>query len=418
MPRTPRPERPMNPDSPRILMLSPRQCSPATSGAKLRELYLARALGEWGELYLAGFEDARAGEPKQADLQCCKQYRYVPKPPAYRPRQLIQGVITKWPLPILNYTSTALAEAAGGFADAFDFDLIQLESIHMVRCLESLRASGVRAPVVYNWHNIESELMFRYAETVRSPARRSYASLTARKLQRMESEILRDALGHVVCSERERENLSRIAPQARIAVIENGVDCDAFAPEARGSGGTPKSIVFVGSMDYFPNIEGVTWFAREIWPEVRERLPDLEFMIVGARPTDAVLALKELPGVVVTGTVDSVKPYYRNALAAVAPLKTGGGTRLKILEAMAAGSPVISTALGAEGLAIQPGADYLLAGDSAHEGWVRHLTDLASKPELRGELIKRGLRTVRSRYDWRSLGKQLVETYHGWLERQ
>lgn len=406
----------MNPDSPRILILSPRQCSPATSGAKLRELYLARALGEWGELSLAGFEDARAGEARRADLRFCRQFQYLPKPPSYRPSQVLRGVFGKWPLPILNYTSPALVKTAERFADGIGFDLIQLESIHMVRGAEALRAKGVRAPVVYNWHNIESELMFRYAETARSPARRIYASLTARKLQGIENEILHDALGHVVCSEREREMLSKIAPRARIAVIENGVDCDAFAPDAAEERGPLKSVVFVGSMDYFPNAEGAVWFAREIWPKVRERLPDLEFVVVGARPTEAVLALRELPGVIVTGTVDSVKPYYQRALAAVVPLKTGGGTRLKILEAMAAGAPVISTALGAEGLAIQPEADYLLAGDS-RELWVSHLVALASKPELRGGLIERGLRTVRARYDWRSLGNQLVETYRGWLER-
>lgn len=406
----------MNPNSPRILTLSPRQCSPATSGAKLREMHLLRALGEWGELFLAGFEDAEAGAVRKTDLMFCRDYGYVSKPPSYRPSQMIRGVIGKWPLPILNYTSSALVEAAERFADSRDFDLIQLESIHMVRGAGALRARGVRAPVVYNWHNIESELMFRYAETERSPARRLYAALTARKLRQIEKEILRDALGHVVCSEREREMLSQIAPRARIAVIENGVDCDGFAPDPAQGTHAPRSVVFVGSMDYFPNAEGAVWFAREIWPEVRRRLPDLEFVIVGARPTEAVLALREIPGVTVTGTVDSVKPYYQKALAAVVPLRTGGGTRLKILEAMAAGSPVISTALGAEGLAIQPRADYLLAGAETRDGWMQHLVDLASKPELRVALIERGLQTVRARYDWRSLGKQLVETYRGWLE--
>ena len=407
----------MNADSPRILTLSPRQCSPATSGAKLRELYLARSLGEWGELFLGGFEDGRAGDPCHDELQFCRQYRYVPKPPAYRPSQIVRGLLGKWPLPILNYTSVELVEVATQFARDIDFDLIQLESIHMIRCAEALRARGVHAPVVYNWHNIESELMFRYAETSRSPARRMYASLTAHKLRGIESEILSDALGHVVCSERERALLLERAPHARIAVIENGVDCDAFAPGTPHQGGVPKSIVFVGSMDYFPNVESAVWFAREVWPKVRECLPNLQFVIVGARPAEAVLALQELPHVVVTGTVDSVKPYYQDALAAVVPLKTGGGTRLKILEAMAAGTPVVSTALGAEGLAVEPGADYLLAGHDSPELWVRHLASLASAPELRAELAGRGLRTVRARYDWWSLGKQLVETYREWLVR-
>lgn len=411
----------MNPDSPRILILSPRQASPATSGAKLRELHLARALGNWGELYLAGYADTAAEAARAADLAFCRDYRYVPKPKAYRPEQVLSGLVTKWPLPILNYTSEALVKAAEDLAPGADFDLIQLESIHMVRCAAALRSRGMRTPVVWNWHNIESELMRRYAEGADSIARRAYARLTARKMRRIEREILRDALGHVVCSERERKMLLEVAPEARIAVIENGVDCDAFAPEddpaARNAPEeTPRSVVFVGSMDYFPNVEGAVWFAREVWPRVRERLPELEFVIVGARPAEAVRALARTPGVKVTGTVDSVKPYYRRALAAIAPLKTGGGTRLKILEAMAAGTPVISTALGAEGLAVEAGTDYLPAGD-VPERWAEHLARLTREPPWRKELIERGLETARSRYDWNRLGEKLVATYREWLER-
>ncbi|MCZ2156500.1 MAG: glycosyltransferase [Bryobacterales bacterium] len=408
----------MNLDSPRILILSPRQASPPTSGAKLRELHLARALGEWGEVYLAGYADRDAGTARKADLAFCREYRYVPKPKAYQPGQVARGLLTKWPLPILNYTSAALVEAAAELSHSAGFDLLQLESIHMVRCAAALRSRGVHAPLVYNWHNIESELMHRYAEGTNSTVRRYYARLTGDKMSRLEQEILRDALGHVVCSERERQMLLAIEPTARIAVIENGVDCDGFAPDgqdaqADGNGGQ-RSVVFVGSMDYFPNVEGAIWFAREVWPRVRKRLPELEFVIVGARPTEAVRALAEQPGVTVTGTVDSVKPYYRRALAAVVPLRTGGGTRLKILEAMAAGTPVISTALGAEGLAIEPEADYLPAEEDP-ELWVTHLTRLAERRDWRSALIERGLAAVRSRYDWRGLGKQLVTTYREWL---
>jgi glycosyltransferase involved in cell wall biosynthesis len=276
--------------------------------------------------------------------------------------------------------------------------------------------------VVYNWHNIESELMRRFAESSASLARRAYATLTAGKLRAIEHQILRSAFGHIVCSEREREVLSRIAPGARIAVIENGVDCDAFAPGATEASGTEaadgnakNAIVFVGSMDYYPNADGAVWFAREIWPAIRERMPSLEFCIVGARPTEAVQALRENAGVTVTGTVPDVRPYYQRALAAVVPLRTGGGTRLKILEAMAAGTPVVSTALGAEGLRVEPGAHYLLAGEDGSTSWVEAIQKLQSNPAEGVALAERGLRRAREAYDWKSLGAALVDTYRGWL---
>ena len=116
--------------------------------------------------------------------------------------------------------------------------------------------------------------------------------------------------------------------------------------------------MFVGSMDYHANIDAALYFADEIWPQVRERRPDLEFVVVGSRPTAEILALRNQPGITVTGTVDDIRPYYRSALAVVVPLRVGSGTRLKVLEAMAAGTPVISTTLGAEGLATKDGDEY------------------------------------------------------------
>jgi glycosyltransferase involved in cell wall biosynthesis len=412
----------------RILVLSPRQCYPVTSGAKLREYYLLRALGEAGELLLAGYRDAGTPEPEGEDIPFCRAFQFAEKPQAYGPRQVFGGLVGKWPISVLNYTSGTMVSAAQELAGDRTVDLIQLESIHMIRNAEILAAVGVQAPVVYNWHNIESELMRRFAESSASLARRAYATLTAGKLRAIEHQILRSAFGHIVCSEREREALSKIAPGARIAVIENGVDCDAFAPGAAEAAGAAKAsgtaaadgnaknaIVFVGSMDYYPNAEGAVWFAREIWPAIRERMPMLEFCVVGARPTDGVLALREIAGVTVTGTVPDVRPYYQRALAAVVPLRTGGGTRLKILEAMAAGTPVVSTALGAEGLRVEPGAHYLLAGGDGSTSWVEAIQKLQSNPAEGVALAERGLRRAREAYDWKSLGAALVDTYRGWL---
>lgn len=403
-------------------MLSPRQCFPVTSGAKLREYYLLRALGEAGELLLAGYRDAGAPEPEGEDIPFCRAFQFAEKPQAYGPRQVFGGLLGKWPISVLNYTSGAMVSAAQELVGGRPVDLIQLESIHMIRNAEALAEAGIQAPVVYNWHNIESELMQRFAESSASLARRAYATLTAGKLRAIEREILRSAFGHIVCSEREREVLATIAPEARIAVIENGVDCDSFAPGVAESGSAAKpegmarnTLVFVGSMDYYPNAEGAVWFAREIWPSIRERVPSLEFCIVGARPTEAVLALREVAGVTVTGTVPDVRPYYERALAAVVPLRTGGGTRLKILEAMAAGTPVVSTALGAEGLRVEPGEHYLMAGTDDAAPWVEAIAKLHADPAECAALSERGLRRAREEYDWKSLGASLVDTYRGWL---
>lgn len=402
----------------RILFLSPRQSVPARSGAKLREYHFLRALGRTAELTYLYFGDPGAQPLTTEDLPFCREVVSIPKPPAYGAAKAVMGMLGQWPLPILNYTSSAMSTAVATALGSRKFDIVHLDSIHMIRYALAA-AEGKNPPrAIYNWHNIESEAMWRYRATTPSRARRWYAGSTAKKLERIESSILRSAFGHIVCSEREREQLLHLAPAAQIEVVENGVDTGYFASRQEGpraEGETSRRIVFVGVMDYFPNSEAAIFFANRIWPRVRARLEGAELAIVGANPGPAVLALGELPGVTVTGMVPDVRPFYHGALAAVVPLRTGGGTRLKILEAMAAGVPVVSTPLGAEGLEVVEGENILLADAGDTEGWAQRLETLADSPDGRARLTAAGLRLVKSRYDWEILGAKLQATYAEWL---
>ncbi len=395
----------------RILFISPRQCWPARSGARLREYHFVRALALRGDLTYLYFADPADPPVTKNELPFCHDVVAVPKPGSYGTAQLIQGLIGRWPLPILNYTSPQMSAAVERLASAGGYDLIHLDSIHMIRYGQLPALGG--AKIVYNWHNIESEAMRRFGATVPSLPRRWYAGLTATKLAALESGMLRDAFGHVVCSERERDQLHGSAPAARIQVVENGVDTQYFAA-AKESAPPAQQIVFVGTMDYYPNVEAATSFASRIWPRVRKKLPEMRLMIVGANPTPAVSALGAIPGVTVTGTVPDVRPYYREALAAIVPLRTGGGTRLKILEAMAAGVPVVSTVLGAEGLAVAPGRDILIADADDAQPWIDHLNALTQIP-TREDQIRAALDLVRTRYDWEIVGQTLNDTYVKWL---
>jgi glycosyltransferase involved in cell wall biosynthesis len=268
-----------------------------------------------------------------------------------------------------------------------------------------------RLPVVFDWHNIESEAMRRYSASARSALRRAYAAFTARRLAALEKRILREGLGHIVCSERERDALKRVAPDARVAVVENGVDARAFA--AFEPAATRDRLVFVGSMDYHANVDAAVWFVRNVWPGLHEIFPMLRLTLVGSNPVEAVLALRSEPGVEVSGTVDDVRPYYAEALAAIVPLRLGGGTRLKILEAMAAGAPVISTPLGAEGLAVTPGVNILLAKQD--RDWESHIRAVIENQDLRMGMARAARELACSRYDWEAIGASLHSTYCEWL---
>lgn len=402
----------------RILFLSPRQCWPARGGAKLREYHFARALAQRGPLTYLYFADQGAKPLTRDDLPFCRDVVAIPKPPAYGPLKLLEGVLGRWPLPILNYTSPEMSAAVERLAGAESYDLIHLDSIHMIRYGEiAARRQRSAARIVYNWHNIESEAMRRFSDTVSSPPKRWYARITASKLAALEHEILKTAFGHVVCSVRELEELRRIAPSARIAVIENGVDVASFSPAVDVLPDAHK-LVFVGMMDYNANVDAATSFGQRIWPILRQRFPDLELWIVGANPPPAVVQLGTLEGITVTGTVPDVRPYYRDALAAIVPLRTGGGTRLKILEAMAAGVPVVSTPLGAEGLPVSPGENILFAEPDDAKTWIRHLEHLLGSGSSRKSLAASALELVRTGYDWEPLGRKLCDTYEGWLRDQ
>lgn len=310
---------------------------------------------------------------------------------------------------MLNFSSDAMRAELDRLLRSETFDLVQIEGVHLYSYLSTIARAPRPPRVVADWHNIDSELIRRYCQNlpVLFP-RRWYAMRTAGLVQNLERRLLETCDAHLVCSERERQALSTRAPSAQIRVVENGVDTSAFRPDRAGPLRKRRDLVFVGSMDYHANIDAALYFSREIWPMLRQRRPDLRFVIVGSRPVREIVALGRQPGIVVTGTVDHVAPYYQDALAAVVPLRVGSGTRLKVIEAMAAGVPVISTRLGAEGLTVADGEDLVLA--DTPDAFVAAVLTIAGNDAEWTRLASAG-RLAAGRYDWSGIGGRLYEYY-------
>jgi sugar transferase (PEP-CTERM/EpsH1 system associated) len=396
----------------RILFLSPRLCLPLLTGARIREYYLARALAAHADVTYVSFLQPGFPEPVEGELDSFREIVLVPLLGRYSMRKIVRGLVGRQPLSVLNYTTDEMKSALAGIAAHNRFDLVHLDSCHMVEYLPVLEALWQSpARTVYDWHNIESELMRRFAANVDSVPKRVYANLTAKRLARLEKRILASGFGHVVCSAREKEQLLELAPGARISVIENGVDTERFAPAEAAT--ARQRLVYVGAMDFHANIDAVCWFTEAVWPAIHQRFPEWRLSLIGSNPAPAVRALAREPNVEVTGTVPDVVPYYRDALAAIVPLRTGGGTRLKILEAMAAGVPVISSPQGAEGLAVTPGKDIDVIDGAS--GWLPALAALATEPGRWNARSQAGIALARERYDWRLLGERLYEEYRSWL---
>jgi glycosyltransferase involved in cell wall biosynthesis len=312
------------------------------------------------------------------------------------------------PFSVLNYTRRAMRETIARLQAETPFDIVQLEGIHLGEYLPLVRSGSPHAVVACDWHNIESEILHRYSQSAAGWARRQYARHAAGKLAQYERDFVNQCDLHVVVSERDRDTLLEYGARVPVVIIENGVPPEHFSLPVEAAGaGTPRfRVVFTGAMDYHANIDAVTTFAREVWPKLHAAAPQLVFTIVGRKPAPAVCVLSGREGIEVTGMVPDVRPYYGEAVAAVIPLRVGGGTRIKILEAMAAGVPVVSTTVGAEGLAAVPGTHYVRA-DSNTE-MIAAFEGLLHDPEMAAAMAKAARDFVR-RHDWAYLGDRLAE---------
>lgn len=387
----------------RLLQIAPRLPWPLDTGAKLRNYHLARALAAHLSVTLLTFGDDTSNGQLNDIYQ---RVVTVPRSEGYSVGKMLRGAFGPTPLPLLNYTTPEMADALKQLIAEAHFDLIQVESIHLMNYLPSLRAASNQTLVVCDWHNVESDLMRQYAEHERSLARRTYARRTARLMSEAEERALKEFDAHIAVSEPDAKRLQSVNSDAKIFVIENGVDAAYYADEQPAA---KNRIVFVGSMDYHANIEGATNFARDVWPMIQKKQPNLRFTIVGRNPPAQVTELSSIAGIEVTGSVADVRPFYREALAAVVPLNVGGGSRLKILEAMAAGVPVVSTKLGAEGLDVSHGENILLTDTTAQ--LANEVLKVIDDSDLRARLITGGHALVRACYDWSILGAKLIDQY-------
>ena len=198
---------------------------------------------------------------------------------------LVRGIVGPSPFSILNFTAPQIMEKLESVLRERRFDIVQFEGVHLLEYAKRIRQIAPCVPLICDWHNVESEIQRRYAETSSSAARRLYARRTAYLLKTAEREVLLLADAHSVCSERERQMLLAEVPEANITVIPNGVDTAFFAANDFRRGSRGRTWCFVGSMDYHANIDAVMFFAKShLAPSLRKRRPELRFFIVGSKP--------------------------------------------------------------------------------------------------------------------------------------
>ena len=297
------------------------------------------------------------------------------------------------------------------------YDVVHFELAPMAGYATACRQGpGTRPILCLDEHNIEYDIVRRTAVAEASALRRAYSAIEWRKVRREERHAWSHLDGCTVTSVRDQDMLLSDEPTAHTAVVPNGVDLEFFQPSHPvrvRAPDEPQALLFFGAFDYYPNTDAMLFFLHDVLPHLVARYPHLRLRIVGRKPPESILAQRSAT-VEVTGVVDDVRPWIERADVVIVPLRIGGGTRLKILEAMAMGKAVVSTTLGAEGLDVVPERDLLIADDA--EGLVGQVGRLLDDPELGRRIGASARQLVASSYSWKASVDTLSTFYRELLE--
>jgi len=325
------------------------------------------------------------------------------------PAGLLKSMVTKTPYIIKRFESGQMKDLVSKKIIENKFDLIFCDHVYLSQYIADNVAGNI--PVIPNNEDCGFTYYKRMTENS-GIARSVYAQSQWKKLLDYEIEVLKKYKVYITTSEKEKELISAYYDKAEIEVIENGVDTEYFSPGVRDD--ASPNIVFTAWFKYYPNVKAAIDFTNNIFPEIKKVIPEIKFYIVGKEPPERVKKLGKTEGVVVTGYVDDVRDYMKNADAAVIPLQIGGGTRLKILEAMSMKVPVVSTVLGAEGLSVKDGENILIA--KSDEEFVSKVINVIKDKQLAEKLSANGRKLMVEKYDWEISGKKLNEFLKSYVE--
>ncbi len=397
-----------------VLWISQNLPYPPKTGVLQRNYHLIREAARFAELdlvailkrdILPNFDEQTATRELR---KICRRVDVVRLPvESSRLRLLsvaVRSLFTRAPFTVNWADAAVLRDALLRVLATTRYDLVYFDTISLAQ----YRGLVLGAANVLNHHNIESHLLERRLAYEGHPLRRFYFAVEARKLRRYETEVAHDFDAHLVVSTLDGERLKGIAPGVRTAVVANGVDVDYFHP-----GSAPPEhghLIMVSGMNWFPNRDAVLFMIREIWPRVAEALPDARLTIVGASPPPAVRELAARDArVTATGFVDDVRAYMERAQIYLCPMRDGGGTRLKILDALAMGKVIVSTTMGLEGIDVTPDQEVLVA--DTPEAFVHQIRRAAADAALCARVGASARSFAERHFAWPVVGEQMERTF-------
>lgn len=390
-----------------ILLLTPQPPFPPRQGTAIRNWGLLHHLADHNAVTLVSFASAEVSEPAPELVAACRSIELVAAPTrtlAARMRSVIGGRADLAD----RLCSAQFDQTLRRALTSSHFDLVQVEGLELGRFLSTIRDCVPRIPILYDAHNAEVTIQQRAWHSDRLVPGRwpaaAYSLLQVPRLTKFEAAVCRQASAVTCVSEMDAGALGSLVPGLQPVVIPNGIDLHDYAPADSGPDIAP-TLAFSGKMDYRPNVDAALWFAHEILPRIRERQPMVRFDIIGQNPAPSLARLDGHGGVAVLGAVPDARPYIARSAVFVAPLRMGGGTRFKLLEAMALGRPVVTTTIGAEGFSVQPGRELLIADTEAD--FAREVLRVLGDVSLARQLAHAARAFVEASYDWTAIMPRL-----------
>ena len=398
---------------------------PPNAGFKKRTYHLIKGLSKDNRVSVicsGNYEQEKANV--EALKECTHSITLIPSTQRH---SRILNLFSPLPFNIKRWNSLLIKKAIEQIIKKEQIDLILCDSIYQAGNIPSNSCYKVLAE-----HNIESVIIRRYAETENNIAKRTYAFAELRKMRNYENRMWPEFDLCLVCSEEDKKIIqSRISKQS-VEVVPNGVDIEYFKPlelirdaerGMRNEDGSPhpaprkphnenNSLVYTGEIGWHPNKDAIIYFAREIWPLIKKEVKDVLFYVVGNNPPDEIKKLSEKDtSIIVTGFVEDIREYIGKASVFVTPLRIGSGTRLKILEAMAMGKPVVSTSIGCEGIEVTNGENIIVADKPAE--FKDKVIELFNNQQLKTSLSISARKLIEERYSWGKITQKLNNIISG-----
>lgn len=395
-----------------ILLLCPKLPYPPTDGGRIAIYEPLRRLAERGhEITLLSLCRTKPSEEILSPLRRYCAIKAVEHDTRNRLLPAALNLFSHIPYTISKYISPSLALTMRKHLEKESCDIVQLENLHMAH-YHSISRNEFHIPTILRQHNVESLLAERYAKSQKGLLK-VYTCIHAAKLKQYELDMCSHMDLCVTITQEDADELMRLNRHIRTVVVPAGIDADYYSPDSRLE--EDHTIVSVGSMDWPPNVDALVWFCREIFPKIQKNIPKVLLYIVGKSVDKSISNLEIADTVFVTGFVDDVRPFYAKGTVFIVPLRSGGGMRLKILEAMAMGKAIVSTTIGAEGIRVTHGQDILLADDPA--SFADSVCLLLKDPDLRKQLGHNARKLVVSRYTWEQSVELLEKAYEKVVRR-